>query len=562
MMGRRSYIVLRYLRRISQISFLLFFMFLLIETEYKEDFSKDAPSAIRLTYPVRFFLEIDPLAGLSTAISTHSVYKGLIWSFWLLIGTIIIGRFFCGWICPLGTLNQIASRLKRGHPAAVEVERNRWRSWQNTKYYILVGLMIAAVFSTAVVGLIDPISLITRSFTLSILPGFNYTMRAGVNALKGIPGASSVAGALDAALNRGAIGFRQPYYKLSFLFGTIFLTVLLLNRYITRFWCRGICPLGALLGLASRLSIFGMEKKHERCTNCNLCVLHCQGAAEPQGGVKWLPSECLLCFNCGAVCPEDVVRFKFFPVQESIKQSTDLSRRRLLAGAAFGAIALPLMRSNIGLDVANNPRLIRPPGALEEREFLKRCIRCGECMKVCPNNALHPTLLEAGPEGIWTPMLIPRIGYCEYSCVLCGQVCPTGAIRRIDEDEKLGRKNGKPIRIGTAFYDRGRCLPWAMNIECVVCEEHCPTSPKAIRLRTERVTQDNGEVKTIRRPYVDPNLCIGCGICENKCPVVDKPAIYVTSIGETRSSTNRMLLERTGGGREKRSGGNRTDRGR
>jgi ferredoxin len=100
-------------------------------------------------------------------------------------------------------------------------------------------------------------------------------------------------------------------------------------------------------------------------------------------------------------------------------------------------------------------------------------------MKVCPNNALHPAFFEAGVEGMWTPILIPRIGYCEHSCVLCGQVCPTGAIQKITEKQKLGLGQ-KPISIGTAFYDQGRCLPWAMGTPCIVCEEFCPTSPKAI----------------------------------------------------------------------------------
>src|SRR5690606_6203315 len=116
---------------------------------------------------------------------------------------------------------------------------------------------------------------------------------------------------------------------------------------------------------------------------------------------------------------------------------------------------------------------------VDEREFLERCIRCAECMKVCPNNALHPASLEAGLEGLWTPILIPRIGYCEFSCVLCGQVCPTGAIQKITEPAKMGIGQ-KPVRVGTAMYDRGRCLPWAMATPCIVCEEFCPTSPKAI----------------------------------------------------------------------------------
>jgi ferredoxin len=165
-------------------------------------------------------------------------------------------------------------------------------------------------------------------------------------------------------------------------------------------------------------------------------------------------------------------------------------------------------------------------------------------MKVCPTNAIHPALLEAGFEGIWTPILINSIGYCEYNCVLCSRVCPTGAITPLTVEKKLGKAAGqKPLKIGTAFYDRGRCLPWAMNIDCIVCEEVCPTSPKAIWFETVEVPLRDGTTKKLKRPRVDPNLCIGCGICENKCPIRDYAAIRVTSIGETRSPSNQMILK-------------------
>lgn len=172
-------------------------------------------------------------------------------------------------------------------------------------------------------------------------------------------------------------------------------------------------------------------------------------------------------------------------------------------------------------------------------------------MKVCPNNALQPAFTQAGLEALWTPVLVPRIGYCETSCVLCSQVCPTGAIWEITAKEKgwsvdvAGAK--KPIRLGTAFYDRGRCLPWAMATDCIVCEEWCPTSPKAIYFRLAEVFDAAGNSKTVKQPYLDPAHCVGCGACEHACPVQDRPAVYVTSVGESRSPGNQILLNRKKG---------------
>jgi len=165
-------------------------------------------------------------------------------------------------------------------------------------------------------------------------------------------------------------------------------------------------------------------------------------------------------------------------------------------------------------------------------------------MRVCPTNVIQPALLESGFEGLWTPFLINKIGYCEYNCVLCSQVCPTGAIKPLTVEKKIGKGPfQKPLKIGTAFYDRGRCLPWAMHTECIVCEEVCPVSPKAVWFKTVELELRNGKKKLLKLPHMEPELCIGCGICENKCPVHDRPAIRVSSIGETRSSTNRMILK-------------------
>ena len=346
---------------------------------------------------------------------------------------------------------------------------------------------------------------------------------------------------------------RQYYFHQTWMILILLVGILFMNRFIPRFWCRVLCPLGAMLGVFSRFALFGMEKDHAKCTDCNLCLVHCQGADSPQGGVKWRQDECHMCLNCETACPEDVIKFRFLPNRKSAITKPDTGRRTAIAAAAAGAALIPASRIADVIDANYDHRVIRPPGSVEEREFLERCIRCAECMKVCPNNALHPAFFEAGVEGLWTPILIPRIGYCEHSCVLCGDVCPTGAIQKITEEQKMGI-GMRPISIGTAFYDQGRCLPWSMSVPCIVCEEFCPTSPKAIWVeevdvpKREPVAQENGHepkmtMVHVQRPHVDPALCIGCGACEKVCPVQDKPAVYVTSVGETRSKTNVILLE-------------------
>jgi formate hydrogenlyase subunit 6/NADH:ubiquinone oxidoreductase subunit I len=138
-----------------------------------------------------------------------------------------------------------------------------------------------------------------------------------------------------------------------------------------------------------------------------------------------------------------------------------------------------------------------------------------------------------------------RTGFCQLNCTLCSEVCPTGAIQKIDLATKLGKPpnaEAGPVRLGTAFFDRGRCLPWAMETPCVVCEEVCPTSPKAIGTYEEEITRWDGKKVLLNQPYMRPELCIGCGICEHECPVQDQPAVYVTAIGESRSKDRSLLL--------------------
>jgi formate hydrogenlyase subunit 6/NADH:ubiquinone oxidoreductase subunit I len=159
------------------------------------------------------------------------------------------------------------------------------------------------------------------------------------------------------------------------------------------------------------------------------------------------------------------------------------------------------------------------------------------------------TFEEGGLEALWTPVMNFNIGHCQLKCTLCSEVCPTGAIRKITVEEKLGKgqfKDKGPISVGTAFYDTGRCLPHAMEIPCVVCEEVCPVSPKAIQTKNEEAKDVYGNVVVLNKPFIVPDLCIGCGICQHECPVNDSRAVYVTPVGETRSKDRRLLLQHRG----------------
>jgi ferredoxin len=111
-------------------------------------------------------------------------------------------------------------------------------------------------------------------------------------------------------------------------------------------------------------------------------------------------------------------------------------------------------------------------------------------MRICPTGVIQPALTESGIEGLWTPVMDFRLsrGGCLKDCVACGHLCPSAAIRPLSLDERLGADDFAsrgPVRIGTAFFDRSRCLPWAMDRPCIVCQEMCPVSPKAIFTRTE-----------------------------------------------------------------------------
>ncbi len=501
-----KHFTLQNIRRVYSVFFVILFILLLVAADFRN----------MRGYEVCLFLELSPLVAISTFLTSWTVYKGLILSLAVIITTLIFGRFFCSWICPMGILNQWVSHLFHGRRPVDDYRMNTYRPLFRLKYYILALLLVLAAFGMLQIGIYDPIALITRSFSVSVLPAVQYLS--------------------------GTLYIKQPLFYGGVLIALVFIAILFANRFLSRFWCRALCPLGALLGILSHVSLLRIRRDVEKCTDCQKCLRSCHGACDPHAALRI--SECHVCMNCIEDCPENAIHYGWPTRHSSVHTPVDINRRRLVETAVAGAVLFPMMQSVVNARTDPQSRVIRPPGSISEKDFLRRCIKCGECMRVCPTNVIQPALLEGGFEGLWTPILINKIGYCEFNCVLCSRVCPTGAISPLSVERKVGRPPFEsPVKIGTAFYDKGRCLPWAMDTECIVCEEVCPTSPKAIWFERVEIKLRNGDTKILKRPRVDPTRCVGCGICQNKCPVKDLPAIRVSSIGETRSRTNQMILK-------------------
>lgn len=533
-----------WLRRLSQTLFLLFFLYLLITSQLPQDIYLNYSLAfsteqdLRLDQPITFFFQLDPLVGLTSLFSGKTLINGFFWGVGILIATMLFGRFFCSFVCPLGTIHQVVGSNRPALKGPALVRTNQKKPGQRIKYFVLIVLLFASLLGLNLAGLLDPIALLFRSIALAVLPGIGAGLRSIFDTLAGSEIKSlsmfSYAGEI---LVSPVFGYTHQAFQTGWFIALIFLVILFMNRIRPRFWCRTLCPLGALLGIFARFSILKLKKYPDKCTQCDLCTQHCQGAASPKPGEEWETAECLTCFNCHNICPEEALEFRLNWTIKPNRQP-DIGKRALIGGLLAG-ISIPLMgRLDGQLDKISDPRLIRPPGSLPEKDFLEVCQRCGLCMKVCPTNVINPTLTEAGVAGFWTPHLMMTQGYCEYTCTLCGSVCPTGAIRNVTVAEKINQ----PIKIGSAYIVRGRCLPWSGNAPCIVCQEVCPTSPKAIYLRKDVAILADGKAQELQLPYVNLKTCVGCGICENKCPVRGLPAIRTIAAGESRSIQNQILL--------------------
>jgi len=495
-------------QRVVQISLFALFVLLLRQAKY--------PLAEGL--PVDLFLRLDPTILLGTMLVSGTWIADLVWGLAVLLLAFVLGRFFCGYMCPLGATVDAADwmikrkKLRRKENAAEGTVRIR--GW---KYLLLFAMFCSILVGVSLVFLFSPISLATRFYTVAVYPVLLSLADSCLWLVEKVASYMGMDGIGYFQIKH--VSFNANVFTAFFVAG-----LLLLGLSRPRFWCRNLCPAGAMFALCSRKPIV-RRTVNDRCTDCGACIRYCPMGAIPDEPHNTVHSECVMCLKCREVCPENAISFSWTSEKNPVP-TVDLGRRRLVLGGCAGFAVGFLLKSNVGSvqgsakhQVVSRIDIIRPPGALPEEAFLDRCVRCGECMKVCPTNTLQPIWFEAGIDGVWSPKLAARYAACEQGCNLCGQVCPTGAIRSLSLEEK------KYAKVGTAFIDRSRCIAWEEDRACLICDEICPYN--AIVMRP--VTDNRNTV-----PFVNENECNGCGYCENKCPVSGEAAIRVSPHGELR----------------------------
>jgi polyferredoxin len=476
-----------------------------------------------LSFPFGYFDSFEkifltsPSLVLFAAISSLSVFlPHLLFAAVFMLAAFLFGRIFCGWICPFGAVMDFAAFILKPFRKWKESEPSKRLL---SKYILLFVFAALSIFGLQIVWHFEPITIFARFFNLSLFPFLNALLD---KVFQYFIINHNIGAQLYSVISDNIFAAKQISFHYSLFFFLCFAIPLLLIVYKRRFWCRYICPLGAALGILSFKSPFGLKSKP--CLNsCGRCRDICPSNAMRTDG-SFIKSECIMCMECyGLKCKKAIA--EVLPSQKESAQKVISRKQFLLWGAGIASALIVIGREKLSFFSAGRSsriNLLRPPGAVcNGNSFKQLCVRCGNCMKVCPTNALQPAGLESGFDGIWTPKLDASIGYCEYECNACGPICPTQAVRQMSLEDK------KNFTIGKAEIQREICLPWSQGIPCLVCEEMCPIPQKAIEFLPETIKGVRIDV-----PFVKRELCIGCSICQNKCPVeginkgIDVKAIF------------------------------------
>ncbi len=433
----------------------------------------------------------------------------------ILLMTLLFGRIYCSTLCPMGTLQDFFIFLNRKlSPKKIHFKFRK--PHQFFRFAVLtVVILTAAAGSIILVNLTDPYSMYGKMMHNLVLP-----VRTAINNI-----------AVKALLGTGAYWlYPQKWVPLNVVSLLValswFILVLFLSLKRGRLYCNTICPVGTLLGLVARISIFRIRLEKSLCNSCGKCSSVCKAQCiDPK--TQFLDfSRCIGCMNCLSPCPEGGVKIvPFWQKEKEVTTGFDPARRKFLGETGLiVAATLALDPKALGQDTMKNGKKevipgtvpifrehpVTPPGSLDRTRFNELCTACHLCVSACPTQVLQPTWIHYGWKGFLQPRMDYITSFCNYECTLCGEVCPTGAILELAAEEK------KLVQMGKAKFVKENCVVYTRNTACGACSEHCPT--KAVNMVPYK------DKLTI--PEVTDNICIGCGACEYACPT-DPKSIYV-----------------------------------
>lgn len=451
------------------------------------------------------------LTMLQVAPAAVKLFSGITVSAIALAGVILLtlafGRVYCSTICPLGTLQDLFSRLNR--------RRNSQRRFlfRRQNYLLHYGVLtlasaLACGGSMMLLNLLEPFSNFGRTAVFLLRP-----IAAAVN--------NFLAGILDRL--HVYVLFAVPLHAPSpaaFVLPLLFISTVFAMSYRSgRLFCNLLCPAGAILGLLSRVSLFRIVIDKGACKDCGLCEKVCKAGCIDSVRMRVDFSACVSCFNCLDACPTTGLKYEGFRRSGDPPEHVNRRRRTLLRDGMSAAAALVLLPKDSLKTVLPVPTgrsrstlPVTPPGSGSITRFTSRCTACHLCVSACPTQVLNPALLEYGFNGIFQPRMDYSVGTCTYECVKCSSICPSGAILPVALEEK------KLVQIGKAKFVKSDCIVITKKTECGACSEHCPT--KAVNM-----VKSEG----LFLPELHEELCIGCGSCEHPCPSTPNKAIYVES---------------------------------
>jgi ferredoxin len=431
----------------------------------------------------------------------------------LVLLTLIFGRIYCSSICPLGIyqdfINWFSKKIQRK-------KRFRYLEPLTILRWSVVGITLVAFLASFnfLVGLLDPYSAYGRISIHIFKPAY----LAGNNLLE------SIFTQFD-----NHTFYRMGVYVLSISSLVIALitlaTVSVLAWTNGRIYCNSICPVGTVLGLLSKFSLFKIRIDESTCNSCGSCGRKCKASCIDTKLHSIDYSRCINCFDCIEVCSQTSISFSYAYPKKTTEVNIDASKRRFMLTLGATSVAAGKLIADKNLIIpetslkAERRLPISPPGSLSHKNLLNKCTSCHLCVSKCPSEVIKPSFLEYGLAGIMQPMLYFDKGFCNYDCTICSEVCPTGAIGLIDKNTKHHTQTGQ------VQFVIENCIVYTDETHCGACSEHCPTQAVSM------VPYKNG----LTIPHTEVSICVGCGGCEYICPAKPYKAIFVEGI--TRHET-------------------------